>query len=193
VPAHYNAVPTGRKFRELSQRLFLHEKGWCFMATRVLCVPVLIGTLLVFLPTLVSAQTSSYRGQGYVFFGPGAASNFGNTDGTFHVGGGGEVFLYRELAGGAEIGYLAPWKTAGDGIGVFSLDGSLHFDRTAKLTPFITAGYTRAGRANGINFGGGIEWWFRERKGLRLEFRDYRMGEATNLYYLDFRIGFEFR
>jgi hypothetical protein len=44
-----------------------------------------------------------------------------------------------------------------------------------------------------INFGGGIEWWIRERKGLRLEFRDHRMGEATNLYYLDFRIGFEFR
>lgn len=162
------------------------------MPTRGLCVPVLIAVLAL-LSSTVAAQSSDYRGQGYLFFGPGASSNFGNTQGTFHVGGGGEVFLYREVAAGAEIGYLAPWKSAGDGTGMFSLDGSLHFDRTAKLIPFITAGYTRAGGSNGVNFGGGIEWWLRERKGLRLEFRDHRMGAATNLYYLDFRIGLEFR
>lgn len=163
------------------------------MEARAVYGPFLLVTLILVAASNATAQSGDYRGQGYVFFGPGASSNQGNTEGTFHVGGGGEVFVYREVAAGAEIGYLAPWKAAGDGSGMFSLDGSLHFDRTARLTPFVTAGYTRAGGSDGVNFGGGVEWWIRERKGLRLEFRDHRMGAATNLYYLDFRVGIQFR
>ena len=164
------------------------------MATRVLCVRVLVGALVLLLPLSLIAQNNEYRGQGYLFFAPGALTGSGNTQGTFHIGGGGEGFLYRGLAGGAEIGYLASWK--GEGIGVLSLDSSLHFNRRAKLSPFVTGGYSllfRSGHANGVNFGGGVNWWIGERMGIRLEFRDHFQTQFTDIHYPGFRIGFAFR
>ena len=137
-----------------------------------------------------------HKGQGYVFFAPGGIIGDGYSVGTLHFGGGGEALLYRGLGIGAEAGYLAPWRQLGDGIGLLSIDGSYHFRRNQRFTPFITGGYSlgfRSGTANLINFGAGAHYWFKDQVGLRFEFRDHIDPSYLNDHYLSGRIGISFR
>jgi len=160
---------------------------------------LILGLLLLALVSIPGmAQTSDeHKGQGYVFFAPGTTSP--EAIGTMHIGGGGEALVYKGLGLGGEVGYLAPWRAFADGIGVLSLDGSYHFRPRSgeqKLVPFVTGGYTlffRSGTANGFNFGGGVNYWFREHLGLRLEFRDNVWTTYATVHWLGFRVGLAFR
>ena len=158
--------------------------------------------VLMLIPMAAHAQRSE-RGsaQGSIFFGPGGVSG-GTTTATVHFGGDAEVLVYKGLGAGAEIGYLTPWQSFSDGIGVFSVNGSYNFfpRRTGQKTvPFVTGGYTlffRSGTANGFNFGGGVNWWFKPKLGLHLEFRDLvwpgRFSSST-AHAFEFRVGVAFR
>jgi hypothetical protein len=153
--------------------------------------------LSIALSVVGTAQERDHSGQGYVFFAPGVATGGGFSEGTFHFGGGAEGFLYKGLAAGGEIGYVAPWKYSRSGIGLLSFDGSFHLNRSSRLSPFVAGGYSfafqRSGHANAVNYGGGVNWWVRERYGLRLELRDQFLTAYTDLHYVGFRIGFAFR
>ncbi len=142
-----------------------------------------------------AANPDGHHGQGYLFLAPGAYAAYSEAVSTMHFGGGGEAFLYRGLAAGAEIGGF--WALRGsDLLGVLSANGSYHFSRDRKISPFLTGGYSRiwgAGSRNMVNFGCGINWWLGERKGIRLEFRDHIYAEGSNRQIAEFRIGFAFR
>ncbi len=166
----------------------------------------LIGTTLLIglLPLLAAAQDSEYsKGHGYLYFAPGFAAAKGETGmGVAHMGGGGEGFLTRNLGLGADVGYLAPFEAFSDGIGTFSPNFVARFRAKSdenKVEPFVTGGYTlffRQGTANGANFGGGANWWFKERVGLRIELRDNVMipgGDVSAPHFVGFRIGLTFR
>lgn len=155
--------------------------------------------LLAAAPGLLVAQAASERrGQGYVFVAPGAVADDGAV-GTLHVGVGGEGLVYKGLGVGAEIGYLGLTRGLGNGIGVFSANGSYHFRNvtsSGKLVPFVTGGYSllfRGEAINAANFGGGINYWFHDRVGLRLEFRDHLPAHADLSHYVGFRFGLAFR
>jgi hypothetical protein len=144
-----------------------------------------------------SKNEDLHNGQGYVFFAPGGVFEEGGHIGTLHIGGGGEALLYKGIGVGAEIGYLTFWKDFNAGIGILSANGSYHFMRDRKLSPFVTGGYTlgfRAGHVNLFNFGGGVNWWMSERYGMCFEFRDhvYR-DDGESSHYLAGRIAFAFR
>jgi hypothetical protein len=144
--------------------------------------------------TLLGQGKGEHSGLGYLFFAPGAISC--DRAGTLHIGGGGEAFFYKGLGFGAEVGYLAPWKTLGDGIGVLSLDGVYQFKPAKKTVPFVLGGYSlafRSSTANAINFGAGVNYWFHDKVGLRLEFRDHVPIYESNCHFLGFRIGLSFR
>ncbi len=148
----------------------------------------------------IAAVAQDSRGQGYLFVAPGATvfgSGGANTTGVFGFGGGGEGFLAKGLAAGGEIGYVAPYKAFGDGIGLLSANGSYHFKGSdRKVVPFLTGGYSlafRDGSVNGANFGGGATWWAKDRLGLRLEFRDHYFPNNGDMNVLSFRIGLTFR
>ncbi len=159
--------------------------------------------VLALTPGLPFAQNAESRGdQYYLFVAPGGNNfSFGSTTGTLHFGGGGEGFLYKGLAIGAEAGFLAPMKSFSSGFGLLDVDGSYHFissNRTKKVVPFITGGYSLlfgSGRAHGLNFGGGVNWWMRDRVGLRLEARDhiFPVSGGPTPQAWEFRIGFSFR
>jgi hypothetical protein len=87
-----------------------------------------------------AGRSEEHRGQAYVFFAPGAAFVDRNHTGTAHIGGGGEVLLYRGLGAGAEVGYVTPWRDFSAGIGMLSINGSYHFNRNSRLSPFISGG-----------------------------------------------------
>lgn len=165
--------------------------------------------LLIFAAISVEAQTatqvirdtSKAGGQGYAFVAPGGRST---DDATLHFGGGGEYIFKSGASVGAELGYLGPIERLDVGFGVFSANGGYHFkkaSRSGKTVPFLTAGYTGifrgSGGDNGFNFGGGVSHWFKDRVGIRLEFRDNVFGYGFSgndyVHYFNARVGLTFR
>ena len=154
-------------------------------------------SLLLF-PALGSAQEFQQpRGVGYAFVAPGLASASGERTNTFQFGGGGEGRIYKGLGAGAELGYLFPGKRFQDGFGLFSANGFYHFPSlipSGKLIPFATGGYsggfTREWGENWFNFGGGVDYWFHQNVGLRLEVRDnVDPNHSQPLHLVGFRVG----
>ncbi len=163
----------------------------------VVAMVAIILVSLLFLAASLNAQES--RGHGYMFVGAGGAVASGSTAGTMHLGIGGEGFLKRGLAVGGELGYLSPTRSFGDGFGVLSGNAAYHFvparRNNAIVVPFVTGGYSlafRDGHMNMANFGGGATWWFKQRHGLRFEFRDHYAWQYDQ-HYLGFRVAWAFR
>ncbi|MGE0131077.1 MAG: hypothetical protein AB7U82_23615 [Blastocatellales bacterium] len=157
----------------------------------------LVGAAQSVAPKATQTTNENGYGYGYIFAAPGGSSNGGG--GTLHIGGGGEGVLKNGVGIGAELGYLYPFEGIDEGLGTFSVNGAYHFlkaSRSEKVTPFVTAGYTgffRSGYANGFNFGGGVNYWFKKRVGLRFEFRDNVFAADGAAHLLNVRIGLTFR
>jgi hypothetical protein len=164
---------------------------------------IVTAALLFMASAMASAQDvgRQYREQVYAFIGQGTYSYDSGLYRIDHVGGGGEVRLFKELGVGSELGAMG---TLGNGVGLFSIDPSYHFrpsSNKSKLVPFVDAGYTRTfgnryftNSQNLFNFGGGIYYWPFKRVGLRADFRDYvdHSRLVTN-HYPAFRIGLALR
>jgi hypothetical protein len=151
--------------------------------------------LLVFLPALASAQEKKEKGigQGYAYVAPGGSYCGGSNLSTLQFGGGGDAVFYKGVGFGADIGYMAPARSLGDGIGILSLNGLYQASSSKKISPFVTGGYSlafRSGSASGFNLGGGIHYWLTDHQGLRIEFRDHLFWDC---HFWQFRIGVDFR
>src|SRR5215813_10835002 len=154
-----------------------------------------IAIFLTLLQAATFAQsTSDRKGWGYAFGGAGA-SGPDISRSYFQFGGGGEALVNKGMGVGAEISYLAPFGSGGDGIGLFSGNTSYHFSRSSKLVPFVTGGYSaafRSGASHGGNFGGGVHYWMNEHLGLRFEVRDH-IFSSDSPHLFQFRVGLSFR
>jgi hypothetical protein len=154
--------------------------------------------LVVLLPLCVAAQNKDRRGQGYVFVAPGV---IGGEVPTLHVGVGGEGLVYKGLGLGGEIGYVGLVGDLGEGFGVLSPNVSYHFKNatsSGKFVPFVTGGisllFRGSAAAGAVNFGGGMNWWFKDHVGLRLEVRDHVVGTSDRAPHIfGVRIGLAFR
>ncbi len=146
-----------------------------------------------------SGSGSNRRGYGYVFAAPGVVTDGDYGTGTLHFGVGGEGLIKGGFGVGGEIGGLAPMESFSSGFGVLSVGANYHFlnaSKSGKVVPFVNGGYTmffRDGVANGGHFGGGVNYWFKERVGLRFEVRDHVVAEAAGTHFLGFRFGLTFR
>jgi hypothetical protein len=148
----------------------------------------LIVFMALFLTVFASAQT-----HGYAFFAPGGATSGGYTVATYHAGVGGEGVFRNGIGIGGEVGYLSTRRDFDFGFGLASLNGSYHFNKNATVVPFVTGGYSlafRSGTANLGNFGGGVNWWFWPKLGVKIEFRDH---VHTDMQWWGFRFGVTFR
>ena len=169
-------------------------------------VVLAVAAWLIGVPAAALAQSGGgapvkpVSGLGYGFVGLGAATSEGESQGTWHVGGGGEV-LFRDAFGvGAEIGYLTLMEAAeSDGFGVLSVNGSYHFNGGAsarRWRPFLTGGYTLGfdggSSESFFNVGGGVDFWMKPGVGLRLEFRDH-IWTQEDVHLWGVRIGVTFR
>ena len=152
--------------------------------------------LIVLLPFASAAQSEERRGQGYFFVAPTTT-----TEGGFglHIGGGGEGLVYRGLGVGGEIGYLGAAQELSQGIGVLSPNVSYNFmkaSKSGKFAPFVTGGYSLligSDAVHAFNVGGGVNWWFKDRLGLRLEFRDHVAVQFGSAQFFGVRIELAFR
>jgi len=148
-----------------------------------------------------NAPAKSVSGLGYGFFGLGAATFEGDSEGTWHVGGGGEAVFRDGFGVGAELGYLDWLENGGDGLGVLSVNGASHFNGGAaarRWRPFVSGGYT-LGFDGGVsenlfNIGGGVDIWLKPRFGLRVELRDHIWSdEGDTVHFWGVRFGVTFR
>lgn len=138
-------------------------------------------------------------GSAYYAVGPGFFARGGGGAGLFsHSSLGVEVYVFRGLAVGGDIGVLRGGNCC---LVQASLNPVYHFSgsrlRSKGLAPFVTAGFTAGSPEQGIsvkglNVGGGVTWWFRNRFGLRAELRDY-IFPLDHVNYLAFRFGISFR
>lgn len=150
-------------------------------------------------PAKSSNSGSEHRGYGYVFAAPGVVTDGDYGTATMHFGVGGEGLIKGGFGVGAEIGGLAPTQSFNEGFGVLSAGANYHFlkaSQSGKVVPFVNGGYTmffRSGVANGGHFGGGVNYWFKERVGVRFEVRDHIVAEAPGTHFLGFRFGLTFR
>ncbi len=156
--------------------------------------------VLTVLFTAVAQASDESRGHGYAYFAPGWAGETGTW--TAHVGAGGEGFFVTNVGLGADVGYLTPIRSWSDGIGTFSPNLIARFRAKSaenRVEPFVSGGYTlffRQGTCSGVNFGGGVNYWFKDRVGLRFELRDSVMipgGDARATHFVGLRIGLTFR
>ena len=143
-------------------------------------------------------QSVERKGAGYAFVAPGAFWN-GSTEAysALGFGGGGERLLKAGFGISADVGYV--YYTQGgfeNGFGLFSPGVLYQFQRTSKVVPFVNGGYSLAFRSDVLNmvyFGGGVNYWPKNRLGLRFEFRDQLSPSDTRDNLLQFRIGLLFR
>ena len=170
-------------------------------------VVLAIAAWLIGVPAAALAQSGGgapvkpVSGLGYGFFGIGAASWEGSTEGTWHAGGGGEAVFRDAFAVGAEMGYLGWLEEGGDGLGILSVNGAYHFGGGAnagRWRPFVTGGYTLGFDGdvteNLFNVGGGVDFWMKPKVGLRLEFRDHIWSEDGDaVHFWGVRVGITFR
>jgi hypothetical protein len=154
---------------------------------------------LTLIPTFTIAQTpNGHRGQGYAFAGAGGIAPDGDST-ILSFGVGGEGLIYKGLGAGGELGYHTPASSINSGFGILSANGSYHFitaSESGRLVPFVTGGYSfffHSGHANGFNAGAGINYWFRERMGMRVEFRDQFVPGTSSGHILGVRVGLSFR
>jgi hypothetical protein len=134
-----------------------------------------------------------YYGSGYAVLGLGSCVHgVGNVS----VAAGGEGFLYRGLTLGGEIGHYRFVERSSSGFGIAGVNAGYHFvnrRRPGRVEPFVSGGLAAAFRSAvtpGVTFGGGVNYWFSRRVGVRLEGRGYGFaGEAI----AKFGVGISFR
>jgi hypothetical protein len=144
---------------------------------------------------LVAAAAAMAQSHGYIFVAPGVASGGHNSSALIHLGIGGEAVLPMGIGAGAELGFMG--RTSLDVLGTASLNGYYHFKRSGSWAPFATAGYsnffTLTGHSNLANIGGGLNYWYKDHLGIKLEFLDHFRTGTGSANFAEFRFGFDFR
>ncbi len=144
-----------------------------------------------------AATAQKHQSHGYWYVAPGGASAHGITETTVHFGGGGEYAFPKGAGAGLEVGAVGATSAFRDTvIGIASANGYYHLfpGRWGRLDPFGTVGYSllfRSGTANAVNYGGGINYWFRPGLAARVEFRDHYAPDPGT-HWWGFRFGLSF-
>jgi len=177
--------------------MFRHSCGLSGVARLLL---VTAGFLRSVLSANAQAVSNSTYLREYVFIAPTTDTMSTGTQSAYAVGGGIEQLLPKQFGAGLDLQALIPGSgKANRTVGVACFNGSFHpiFKPTWDL--FVTGGYSfifRDFTANGFNFGGGLNYWIRENKGITLELREVAGKHTPQLvenHYLEVRIGLTFR
>ena len=153
-------------------------------------------TLLITTLITCFAATADAQVHGYAVAGPAGASGFANTRRvTVNAAGGAEIFLAKYFAIGGEGCFF-------DRLITVSANGSLHVVSAGdRMSPFITAGYSKMGIGDGEgpafnewNIGAGVDAWMGDHAGIRFELRDHIRPDRRGVtHYGAFRVGIVFR
>jgi hypothetical protein len=158
---------------------------------------------LLFVTFFVSAANAQVLGYGVA--GPATTMGFVNHSRiTFNAAGGVDVAIADRVGVGGELGFF-------NRLIVGSANATLHLGNReslsrrslgggGKVSPFVTAGYSRFGIGDGeggfsaFHAGAGAHVWLGDRAGLRLEIRDHLRPDDRGLtQYWSARVGIVLR
>jgi hypothetical protein len=145
-----------------------------------------------------SGIAAAQRSMGYWYAAPGAVRAGGHDALTVHLGGGGEFAIWKGISAGIEAGAVGATRNYTESLqGTASANGYYHFFRskTARYDPFVTGGYSlffRRGTANLGNYGAGLNYWFLQHLGARVEVRDHVLPGNGGTHFWGIRMGFSF-
>jgi len=133
------------------------------------------------------------RAQGHAFFGfdnP-PAGNFGYNS----AGAGADIFLFKGAAFSPSAGWIFDRDSIGRGAAAVTLNGSYHFLRgKGRFEPFVSGGYgalTNFGDSVSLfNYGGGGQYWFTKRLGVRAEVLSFQHSQYRELTSIRFGLAF---
>lgn len=159
----------------------------------------MLRTLLLTL-TLLAACAGPAHAQisGHAIGGLSGFSGFFGSSTGLHGAVGVEALAAGIAGASAEFGLLG---NEGSALWVSSINGVVHVlpnRRGRKVSPYVTAGYTRMssgdGEFNAWNAGGGLDIWPKERVGIRAEFRDHLRNDSRgDVHYWSLRAGITVR
>ncbi|HYO84222.1 MAG TPA: hypothetical protein VES20_22650 [Bryobacteraceae bacterium] len=150
--------------------------------------------------TVVSAAAQSHYGYGFAGVSgiPGRVL-YTNWQGTMaHAGLGGQARIGRGWTAGAEVGVISAVDNEyGRTTGLLSAGPEFHLPTGGRFDPFLTGGGSKLG-VGGDGwmwfYGGGLNYWFRQRLGIRVEFRDHVWPtEGSSVRFTGVRAGLTFR
>jgi hypothetical protein len=157
-----------------------------------MCSPMTkYAAIVLFLSLLLNSPVFA-QSLGYVFGAAGRETGYSNY---FHGGIGGDWIVGKGFGVGGEVGGIAGRRKGAPNLALLSANVTYYFP-VLVVDPFVTAGIS--GVATGgsgdflTNWGGGANWWLRERIGLRFEFRDHVWSTASR-HLAEFRFGVVFR
>jgi hypothetical protein len=144
--------------------------------TLVLCVLVLVLLAAAAPGESQPSEEGLRRVQGYAFFAPGFRPNDGT--GLFSAGGGVDWLLGKWFGVGIDGHFFGFWECSSCGALVITGNVGVIRQRvtlTEKWEPFARVGLGGAvsgeGGLSAVAFGGGTNYWWREKLALRFEFR----------------------
>ncbi len=137
-------------------------------------------------------------GQGFAM--QGIASLVNERESIGHTTIGGEKVFYKGLSAGGDGGAFYPFEAAYLVIGNANANVGYHFlagRKNTKWDPFVSGGYSilfREGAVSGVNYGGGVVYWFTPRLGIRTEGRGYSISSGGSYGSMaEIRVGLSFR
>lgn len=160
--------------------------------TQRIAVMILVVLVAVQLGMAQAGDEPENRPQGFAYGGIGVFAGDGESTALSQIGGGVEGTFYRGLGASFDVGYLFPTRGFSSGIGTVSPGVLYQFSRHQKANPFVLGGYTlgfRNGTVNMVHFGGGVDYWFSERIGLRIEARNHVPTDWSEYHHFVVRIG----
>ena len=147
---------------------------------KIVVVPCFIALCGISCRTVFAQESFRYKANGYVYYGAAAPmSDSGAINYPVGIGGGGEFFLVRGLATGADFGYYTNPDYRNVNFNLFSANVGYHFkSRTAfhRVDPYVVGGwglFNSEGNYNFGFFGFGLDIWAHRRLGARVETRIY--------------------
>ena len=154
---------------------------------------VLTAVLMLASPTVAQETRESVSHATTVF---GSLGGIGDGTATIHFGGGEELIWPNGLGLGADIGYITSTTAFADGLGLLTAGPIYEFRTNSRYKPFVRGGVSLAFR-NGalplVHVGGGVNRWFDDRWGLKLEVRDHFDPRYPSFQVLEFSVGLLFK
>ena len=154
-------------------------------------VIVAAAVVLLAAPTLAQEPAEGPQRVGTVFGSLGGISD--GSSALFHIGGGEEIVWPNGFGVGADVGYMSSTNAFGEGLFLLTAGPLYEFRNSSRYQPFVRGGISLAiGQGGGLplmHIGGGLNQWFDERWGLKLEVRDHFHPRYPGFQVVEFTVG----
>jgi hypothetical protein len=156
---------------------------------------VVLGILLFASPALAQEGKEVER-RSFLYAAPGVFTGWGDLT-TLRFGGGVEFVAANGLGFAFDAGYLTDAESFSFGLGSVSPAVMYEFPLRGRVRPYLRSGIgLMAGSGGGAlfwNLGGGVNYWFRDRTGLKVEVRDSFHTASLRYGLLEVMVGLVFK